>query len=206
VSFCGNRFFAFFWVYDSFPVYSDEIQISINILFKLCGNEIRKYCESGVLNEYGRSVRYIANLLNIAKSTVHDALVRYRQTGQYNRRPGSGRKRFRNERDGRFLTLSVLRDRALTSNILASRLLEARGTQISARTVRRILHESDLSSQKPVACPKLTADHRVNRMRFAEDHTNWTIQQWSSVMFSDKSRFCLRSPDGRERVWRRPGE
>jgi hypothetical protein len=85
-------------------------------------------------------------------------------------------------------------------------LLEARGTQISARTVRRILHENDLSSHKPVACPKLTADHRVNRMRFAENHTNWTIQQWSSVMFSDESRFCLRSPDGRERVWRRPGE
>jgi IS30 family transposase len=28
------------------------------------------------LNEDGRSVRYIANLLNIAKSTVHDALAR----------------------------------------------------------------------------------------------------------------------------------
>jgi hypothetical protein len=56
----------------------------------------------------------------------------YRRTGQYNRRPGSDRKRSRNERDERFLTLSVLRNRSLTSIVLGSRLLEARGTQISS--------------------------------------------------------------------------
>jgi hypothetical protein len=31
------------------------------------------------LNEDGRSVRYIANLLNIGKSNVHNALARYHQ-------------------------------------------------------------------------------------------------------------------------------
>jgi predicted DNA-binding protein YlxM (UPF0122 family) len=52
----------------------------------------------GALNEDGCSVQYIANLLNIAKSSVHDTLARYHQTGQYNRRPGLGRKWSRNER------------------------------------------------------------------------------------------------------------
>lgn len=158
------------------------------------------------LSEDGRSVRYIANHLNIAKSTVQDALTKYRQTGEYTRRPGSGRRPSRNQRDERFLRISVLLDRSLTSNVLAGRLLQARGTQISARTVRRVLHKSGLHSRKPMACPKLTVAHRVNRRRFAENHRNWTVQQWSSVMFSDESRFTLRSPDGRERVWRRPGE
>lgn len=132
--------------------------------------------------------------------------MRYNQTGQYTKRPASGRKQSTNERDKRFLTLSVLRDRSLTSNVLATRLLETRRTQISSRTVRMILHEGGLSSHKPARCPSLTAAHRVNRMRFAENHRNLTIVQWSSVMFSDESRFCLRSPDGRERVRRRPGE
>ncbi len=31
-------------------------------------------------------------------------------------------------------------------------------------------------------------------------------QQWSNVLFSDESRFCLRKVDGRIRVWRRRGE
>jgi hypothetical protein len=43
---------------------------------------------------------------------------------------------------GRFLTLFVFRDRSLTSIVLASRLFKARGTQISARTVRKVLHDS----------------------------------------------------------------
>jgi hypothetical protein len=96
------------------------------------------------------------------------------------------------------LTLSVFQNRSLTTIVLASHLVEARGTQISARTVRRVLHESDLSSYKPVACSKLTADHRGSRRRFEEHHINWTIQQWSSVMFSDESHFCLRM----EENWR----
>jgi hypothetical protein len=100
----------------------------------------------------------------------------------------------RNECDESFLILSVFRNRSLTSIVLASHLVEARGIQISARTVRRVLHESDLSSYKPVVCSKLTADHRGSRRRFAQHHINWTIQQWSLVMFSDESHFCLRSP------------
>ena len=159
-----------------------------------------------ILAEDGRSVRYIANLLNLAKSTVHDALRRYQNTGQYTRRPGSGRKRILNERDERFLTLSVLRERSLTSNVLAGRLVAARGTEISSRSVRRVLKENGLTSRKQVQCPLLTPANKTARLRFATEHRNWTIHQWSTVMFSDESRFSLRSPDGRERVWRRVGE
>jgi hypothetical protein len=32
------------------------------------------------------------------------------------------------------------------------------------------------------------------------------LKQWSNVLFTDESRFCLRSPDGRERMWRRRNE
>ena len=34
----------------------------------------------------------------------------------------------------------------------------------------------------------------------------WTRAQWSSVVFSDESRFCLQQGDGRIRVWRKKGE
>jgi DNA-binding transcriptional MocR family regulator len=38
----------------------------------------------------GRSIRYIANLLGIPRSTVSDAIQRFRETGSYARRPGQG--------------------------------------------------------------------------------------------------------------------
>ncbi|PSN41338.1 hypothetical protein C0J52_20650 [Blattella germanica] len=45
------------------------------------------------LTDYGRSVRYIANALNMPRSTVYDAIKRYRETEEYTRRPVSGRPR-----------------------------------------------------------------------------------------------------------------
>jgi hypothetical protein len=40
--FAAIDFLRFFCVYHSFQVYFDEIQITVDILFKLCGNEIQK--------------------------------------------------------------------------------------------------------------------------------------------------------------------
>jgi transposase len=48
------------------------------------------------LHNDGRSIRYIANLLGIPRSTVSDAIQRFRETGSYARKPGQGRRRVTN--------------------------------------------------------------------------------------------------------------
>lgn len=158
------------------------------------------------LYEDGRSVRYIAASLNIARSTVHYAINRYRATGEFVRRAGSGRPRSTNQRDDRFIVSSVLRDRRLTSRIIAGRLAEVRGRLVSSKTISRRLKETGLRSRRPATGPVLLPIHRTARLRFALEHQNWTVEDWSSVLFTDESRVSLRSPDGRERVWRRLGE
>lgn len=158
------------------------------------------------LCEEGRSVRYIANVLGTAKSTVNDAIRRFYQTGQYTRRAGSGRPRITTHREDRFLRLSVLRDRRLPSTLLARRFANVRGHEISALTVRRRLQEYQMRSRKPALCPDLSRNHRVERLQFAREHAEWTVEQWSAILFTDESRFNVRSSDGREKVWRRRGE
>lgn len=158
------------------------------------------------LIEDGRSIRYAANAIEAPLATVHRAIKRYRETNLYTRRPGSGRKRVTTERDDRFLVMNILRDRKLTAVMARNRLQETRQVTISERTVRRRLEEANLGSYRPANGPKLTRDHRRRRLAFAIEHRNWTVNQWSNILFSDESRFCVSSPDGRERVWRRPGE
>lgn len=158
------------------------------------------------LNDDGRDIRYIANFLGRARSTIHDAISSFRQTGEYVRRPGSGRPRVTNQRDDRFVILTALRDRGVTSNVVSRRLENIRGTRVSGRTVRRRLREQGLMSRRPAACPALLAAHRAQRLAFARDHRDFNDEDWGCVLFTDESRFCLRSPDGRERVWRRQGE
>lgn len=34
-------------------------------------------------------------------------------------------------------------------------------------------------------------------------HTNWTVNDWKKVFFTDETRVRLRGPDGYQRVWGR---
>ncbi|KAH0814199.1 hypothetical protein GEV33_008592 [Tenebrio molitor] len=77
---------------------------------------------------------------------------------------------------------------------------------ISAPTVRRRLKERGLSAKTPATGPRLTVGHRRARLEFAHQYVNRGDNEWKNVLFTDESRFSPRSPDGREKVWRRPGE
>jgi hypothetical protein len=40
---------------------------------------------------------------------------------------------------------------------------------------------------------------RIRRL-FAQEHVDWNLEQWSNVLVTDESRFCLHHIDGRVRV------
>lgn len=92
------------------------------------------------LNEDGRSIRYISNVLSVTRNTVNYAIRRYNETRECGRRQGSGRPRCTNERDDRYAVSTVLRNRHLPATIVAHRLAEVRNVTISARTIRRRFH------------------------------------------------------------------
>ncbi|CAK1587683.1 unnamed protein product [Parnassius mnemosyne] len=59
---------------------------------------------------------------------------------------------------------------------------------------------------EPAKGPKLTAQHRRDRLEFARNHCEWTLEQWRTVLFSDETRICLFCNDRRRRVYRRQRE
>ncbi|GFY23766.1 transposable element Tcb1 transposase [Trichonephila clavipes] len=63
----------------------------------------------------------------------------------------------------------------------------------------------DLYARRPVRCVPLTATHCRLRLTWSREHALWTPQQWSCVMFSDKSRFSLQSDSRQTLIWRVPG-
>lgn len=158
------------------------------------------------LVEDGRSQRYAARSLNVAESTLRDALRRHRETGLLSRRPGSGRHRVTNRRDDRFVQLYTLRNRGVNAVQATQRLRAVRGVDVSAQTVRRRLAEYGLTPYRPAQGPMLTANHKRERLTFAQEHADWGEVEWSNVLFTDESRFALYVSDGRQRVYRRRGE
>lgn len=148
----------------------------------------------------------IARKLGMTQSSVSRILKRYRETGEYKRKPGQGRKRCTTVHDDRFLKINSLRDRKRTSTQLKNELLSARQVNVSARTIRRRLKEANLTPKRPVKVPRLLPRHKSSRLEFAHTHANWGTDQWATVLFSDETRIQLWKPDGRNLVYRRPGE
>ncbi len=47
---------------------------------------------------------------------------------------------------------------------------------------------------------------RQRRLTWAKEKKNWTVAQWSKVLFSDESKFCISFGNQGSRVWRKGGE
>ncbi len=48
--------------------------------------------------------------------------------------------------------------------------------------------------------------HRQKHLTWAKEKNNWTVAQWSKVLFSDESKFCISFGNQGPRVWRKSGE
>ncbi len=44
------------------------------------------------------------------------------------------------------------------------------------------------------------------RLSWAKEKKNWTVAQWSKVLFSDENKFCISFGNQGPRVWRKGGE
>ncbi len=52
----------------------------------------------------------------------------------------------------------------------------------------------------------LNQRQRQKRLTWAVEKNNWTVAQWSKVLFSDESKFCISFGNQGPRVWRKSGE
>ena len=159
-----------------------------------------------LLLRQGQSLRQVARELQVSPSVVSRLRNRHRETGQYCRRPGQGRKCKTSPQDDRYIVLSALRQRTKTARDLQNDLHMASGIRVSDQTIRNRLRRENIRSKRPVKKQRLTNQHKAARRTFAENYANWNLNQWQSVLFSDESRYRLTRCDGRLRVWGRPGE
>ncbi len=67
------------------------------------------------------------------------------------------------------------------------------GVKASRATTHRCVKEFGYSRQQ-------------RRLIWAKEKKNWTVAQWSKVLFSDESKFCISFGNQGPRVWRKDGE
>ena len=191
------------WSICSFFKLSIEIGLTLSVMRYLQPCEVAQVVQ---LLQDGSSVRLVARRFGVSPSAVSRAWRRFRETGQYTRRAGQGRRRATTPRQDRHLVLTARRLGFVNARSLQNELRRATGVEISDQTVRNRLHRSLLRSRRPFVGVILTPRHRAARLDFAREHRDWQVRHWRPVLFSDESRFNLDGFDGRVRVWRRQGE
>ncbi len=82
----------------------------------------------------------------------------------------------------------------------------AAGVSASWTTTHRRMQDMGFSCRIPCVKPLLNNKQRQKHLAWAKDKKDWTAAEWSKVMFSDESKFCISFGNQGPRVWRKRGE
>ncbi len=151
------------------------------------------------LHKEGKSQTFIAKEAGCSQSAV----------SKHVNRKLSGRKVWRKRcatnRENRSLMRIVKQNRFKNLGELHKEWTEA-GVKASRATTHRRVKEFGYSCRIPLVKPLLNHRQRQRRLTWAKEKKNWTVAQWSKVLFSDESKFCISFGNQGPRVWRKGGE
>lgn len=163
-------------------------------------HQLEEY-EKGQIKAYyhmGMSQRRIARELGKSQATVCKFLKKLRETGEYKRKHGSGRKRqLSNDQEKQVVAL-VRKKRKITRRKVIMQL--NLGNDVSEKTIGNVIRRAGGKSKFQIRKPFISETNRQKRVKWAQDHLGWSLYKWKQVLWSDESPYVLRY-QGRERIW-----
>ena len=82
----------------------------------------------------------------------------------------------------------------------------ALSSPITSQTVRNVLKSASLKAVVKKKKPLLSVRHRQLRLAFALKHQQWTVEDWTRVIWSDETKISRIGSDGRKYVWKVAGK
>ncbi len=118
------------------------------------------------------------------------------------RKPVSGRPRKISQETMKLMKKRIQERPSITAAMLKRGIPAL--ANVSKRTIQDCcLKDLKLPSRVKAQKPLITERMKEQRLAFAREHVNWSVDDWKKVMFSDESHFELRFGD-QERHCRRP--
>ncbi|CAJ0955790.1 unnamed protein product [Ranitomeya imitator] len=156
----------------------------------------------------GQSVRKIGKTLKVSPSAVAKTIKSYKETGSHEDRPRKGRPRVTSASEDKFIRVTSLRNRRLTAAQIRDQVNATQSSSsrhISTTTVKRRLCAAGLHGKIAARKPLLRTGNKQERLVWAKEHKEWTLDQWKSVLWSDESKFEIFGSNHRVFVRRRKG-
>ncbi|GFW03056.1 transposable element Tcb1 transposase [Trichonephila clavipes] len=153
----------------------------------------------------GLSFRQIGSQVGRNQTTVLQVCDRWIQEFMTDRRGRSHPPQCTTSHEDRRIVRKEVMDRSVTSRTVAHHVESVTHHSVSARTIRRRLQQSGLSTRRPLLSLSLTQNHRCFHREWCDERRMW-VAEWNKVVFTDESHICLHHHNGRIRVWRQDVE
>lgn len=159
------------------------------------------------LRKKGSSVREVAAVLSIPKSTVCNIERKFRATGTTDNQRRSGRPRATSRTTDDYIVTSAKKNRRVSAKQLASDLKSTDLASVTPQTVRNRLHEARLYGRSARKRPHISERNRKKRLTFAKMHLSKSSKFWDRILWSDETKInFFNGSDGKINVWRNPKE
>ena len=154
--------------------------------------------------QMGLTERAVGTIVDRAQSTISSCKKRLDRGETLDRKPGSGRPRKTSARDDRHYKFAVTADS--TGRTYAPKAAEcvegADGQPVLApRSVQDRLHEQAMTTKKKVKKPAMTKTQKRARLKWAQEHKDWSLERWRHILWSDESSFTLWPAPHGGKVW-----
>uniref|UniRef100_A0A8C5PFS3 Transposase Tc1-like domain-containing protein n=1 Tax=Leptobrachium leishanense TaxID=445787 RepID=A0A8C5PFS3_9ANUR len=140
--------------------------------------------------------------LNIPRETIGSIIRKFKAKGTVETLPGRGRKKMLTSTAVRYLKRRVEKGPRVTAEELRKDLSDV-GTEVSAQTIRRTLHNEGLHARTPRRTPLLSPKNKKSRLQYAKSHVDKPQRFWDSVLWTDETKLELFGPMDQRYVWRR---
>ncbi|CAK9827571.1 Transposable element Tcb2 transposase [Anthophora retusa] len=151
----------------------------------------------------GHSYSSIANIVNRSRFTIRSIIKRFSNIENFVSAVRCGRPEKLSVREKRKIVNIVKEKPTSSASEIAAYINENFNKEVHKITIRRILNKAGYRSRVARRKPTISKINQEKRLKFANDYITKENDFWSTVLFSDESKFNIFQNDGRTLVWRR---
>lgn len=151
----------------------------------------------------GLSFREIGRRLDRNHKIISHVVKNWHAKNDIKRATGSGRPRKTSPQTDRMIRRIIMTNRfSSISDLMLCPVL----TNLSRQTInRRVTEKGDFKSYWASKKPLITEINKAKRLAWCQARINWSVEQWSTFLWTDESPYVLRYK-AKRRVWRRHNE
>jgi transposase len=139
------------------------------------------------LREQGWTFQAIADKLHLNIRTVHAVWMKWKEMHVVADLSKLGRPPKLDDRSKRLLVRMMQKGEVETCPEFVQVAATHHDIHISPSTARRLLHEAGMKARHTIRKPRLTVEHKRERLEFAQAHQHWKAEDWKQVIFSDET-------------------